>query len=179
MRGISVTYLDIEPIFKLNNKYYDKSLLRKKYGFKQKDLIISHVGHNTEGRGLDIIYRLAKLNPTTKFLLVLSKRKKHLKIRQENIKLIQEYVSDINEIYSISDIYIFPLKKSSHAIDVPLSILEAKSFGISIIVSDQGYIREAIKDYGKGYTFYYSNKLNQNIEEINKIIEGIKNERQS
>ena len=94
-----------------------------------------------------------------------------------NLTIINKYIKDINEIYSISDIYIFPLLNDNESIDIPLSILEARYMNLPIIISNIGHIKESIKDYSKEYSFNISKNLNRMVKEINKIIYNLKDDK--
>lgn len=130
---------------------YDRQSLRQKYGLSTK-LIVSHVGHLTTGRGIDVIAATARLCPDVCFLLVLSSRRSNFSVEfPKNVTILRHYIEDIHEIYALSDAYLFPLREMSNAITSPLSVLEAKSANIPILCSDFPSLRETIGEYKLGH----------------------------
>jgi len=132
---------------------YNKKELRKKYGFNENSYIILHVGHATLSRGLDIFNMLANNIPDSdKVLIVFSSWHKENKFNiinamNKNIIIIDKFLEDIYEIYAIADVYVFPIIDSISAIDIPLSILEAKNMGLPIIASDLENVKNLVYNY--------------------------------
>lgn len=151
--GLHVSYSPI--LYKQPKKEYKREKLREKYGFKPDDFIVVHIGHREMNRGLDVLLELSRLMQDTKikiFIVLSSKKaKKEINFENENIKIIDEYIEDIYEVYALSDVYIFPIKQKSSAIDTPLSILEAKEMSLPIITSDFKSIREILVGYPATY----------------------------
>lgn len=69
-----------------------------------------------------------------------------------NIKLLG-FVKDIQSLLNDADIFVLPSKFESF----PLSILEAMSFGLPIISTDTGGIRDIISNNKNGYLINYLN----------------------
>lgn len=127
--------------------------LKEKYGFDPKKKIVLHVGHLNEGRN---IRELMKIDEVYQVLLVTSTRTKAeqdmaLKaqlLNKTNIRIIEDYLPDIREIYQMSDVYFFPVKEYGHCIDVPLSCLEAAACGKPVITTAYGEMRQMIGKEG-------------------------------
>jgi len=149
--GLSVSYLPV--LHPKPQREYDKEKLRKKYGFKQDDFVVLHVGHLQKNRGLDVLPALSGLMSDIKIIIVLSSMKTKAKIdlKRQNAYIIDSYIEDIYELYSIADAYVFPLRVKGAAIDTPLSILEAKEMSLPIIASNLSNLREALMGYPKAY----------------------------
>lgn len=135
-----------------------KKELKIKYGFDDRPIIL-HVGHLKMGRN---IAELKKINSNYQVVLVTSTlfaSEKDTELRNEllkrdNIKIIEDYIPDIQEIYQMSDVYFFPVLEQGHCIDVPLSCLEAASCNKPIITTNYGEMKEF---KGKnGFFFIYS-----------------------
>lgn len=117
--------------------------LKEKYGFKADRPVILHVGHLKYGRN---IAQLMKIHSKYQILLVISTLTKDdqdadLKADLQkctNIRLIEEYIPNIEEIYQLSDLYFFPVIEKGNCIDVPLSCLEAASCNKPIITTKYG-----------------------------------------
>ena len=128
-------------------------LLKKKYGFDPKRKIILHVGHLNEGRNIRV---LTKISDNYQVLLVTSTftkgeldiaLKKDLLLRS-NIKIIEDYIPNIQEIYQLSDAYFFPVVESGHCIDTPLSCLEAAACGKPVITTTYGEMSQRVGKKG-------------------------------
>jgi glycosyltransferase involved in cell wall biosynthesis len=143
-------------IFQPVKHTFDKKKLREKYGFPADKIIISHMGHLNEGRnlrsliplvekGLKVIVVISSSTP----LDALGKNNLREDLTKSGITIIQKYIDNIQEIYQLSDIYIFPVKKVNSSIGLPLSVLEARSCGIPVITTDYGSIYHFLKnDFG-------------------------------
>lgn len=114
-----------------------KSYLRSKYGIDDDKFVILHVGNIRDGRNL---YPLIKLAKTSEFQVVVvasTTIKKDVKLYNDlvasNILVIDYYVENIAEIYNLSDLYLFTVRKRPFAIEVPLSVMEALACNIPVI----------------------------------------------
>lgn len=153
----------------------EKRVLKSNYGFAGDKKIVLHVGHLNEGRN---IRQLIKISRHYSVLLVISPRFKYewnMGLREEllaapNIRIIDEYVANIEQIYQLSDAYFFPVVESGKCIDVPLSCMEAAACGLPVITTDYGEMRELKSKNG----FYFIDDFDS--ENINKIIQKALNE---
>ena len=134
--------------------------LKVKYGFDPGRKLVLHVGHLNEGRN---IRKLMDISEEYQVLLVTSTLTKaeadtNLKIellRKNNIRIIDDYIPAIQEIYQMSDVYFFPVTESGHCIDVPLSCMEAAACGKPVVTTDFGEMKQLVGREG----FYYINSL--------------------
>lgn len=139
-----------------------KFSLRKKYGIEINAKVILHVGHLNEGRN---IQQLLKLSDEYFVVLVTStltkdEQNKQLKeafLNRKNTLLIDDYVEHIEEIYQLSDLYFFPVIEAGHCIDVPLSVLEAASCGISVLTTEYGEAKALRNNEGFSYISSFDN----------------------
>ncbi|QQX81808.1 glycosyltransferase [Shewanella sp. KX20019] len=79
---------------------------------------------------------------------------------------------ELNNLYGNSNALLFP----SYIETFGLPLIEAASFGLQIIVSDEPYSREVIGDY-KGASFIHKNSPEQWGKQIDKLINEIESER--
>lgn len=150
--------------------------LKEKYGLDPQRKVILHAGHMKEGRN---IATLAKIDKEYQVLLVvstLSKERQSEELRLklsacENIKIIDSYVENIEEIFALSDVYFFPTKQIGHCIDIPLSCLEAAACNKPVITTDYGEMAKFIKHEG----FYYLNDFTA--DNINRLINEALNQK--
>lgn len=179
-------------IFKPLNDQVAKQALRKKYDLPLNATIISHMGHLNEGRNLK---SLIPLQEAGKLVLIVGSSstpldafgKKSLKeeLLQSGIIILDKYIRNIEEIYQLSDIYIFPVIEENSSIGMPLSILEARACGIPVITTDYGSVKYFLQD-DFGNVFYaepktFLSKVNEfkklknssfiktNVKDLNKI----------
>ena len=63
-----------------------------------------------------------------------------------NIRFIG-WIDDVNEIFSMIDLFVLPSLSES----LPVSIIEAMSFGIPVVATDVGGVPEIVADGETGY----------------------------
>lgn len=109
--------------------------LRRKYGVDADLPLVVHVGHLSEGRGLEEFLRL----PKERFagLIVASgmfnSDEVELKLREGGVTVIKEYLPDVSEIYRMADVYLFPTRSAEFVISIPLSVMESLSCGTPVV----------------------------------------------
>ncbi|NLO37247.1 MAG: glycosyltransferase family 4 protein [Clostridiaceae bacterium] len=129
-----------------------KNALKERYGIPADMKVVLHVGHLKTGRNLDILQTVdAKY-----FILIvvssLTSKNADLRARLEkrpHTRIIDTYVANIQEIYQLADVYIFPVMASGNCIDSPLSVLEAAACNLPIVTTPYGEVKELI--HGAGY----------------------------
>ena len=123
--------------------------LKVKYGFDPDKPLVLHVGHMKSGRN---IAELMKIDSKYQILLVvstLSKERQNQELKEKllkcsNIRILDVYVPEIQEIYQMCDVYFFPVKQLGYCIDIPLSCLEAASCNKPVVTTDYGKMRAFI-----------------------------------
>ncbi len=138
------TGIDTERFVPVDKEKSD--FLKHKYGLDKNKPVILHAGHMKKGRNLS---ELLKISPEYQILLLTStltkdeqdsELKKRLSERN-NIRIIDEFIPDVEEIYQLSDVYFFPVVEEGNCIDVPLSCLEAASCNKPIVTTDFGEMK--------------------------------------
>ncbi len=149
-----------------------KAELCKKYGIDQKRPVVLHIGHLNEGRGVG---ELLKVSSDYQVLLVtstLTRSEQDADLRERllkspNVKIIDSYIENVEEIYQLSDVYFFPTREMGRCIDVPLSCLEAAACGLPVITTEYGEMREL-----KGKEdFYFIDEVDE--AKINSLISEV------
>ncbi len=118
----------------------EKAALREKYGLPKEKPIVLHVGHLKAGRNIG---QFLKLDSRYHGLLVVSTHdpsQQDVRLRQalsqkENLTLIDTFLPDIQEIYQLADVYLFPVVERKGCIDAPLSAMEAAACGIPVVAT--------------------------------------------
>lgn len=124
-----------------------KRFLREKYGLPQDKCLVLHVGHLKPGRNLSC---LSRLEEDCHGVLVLSSTTQHQRdsqLRQllqarDNVTILDTYLPDIQELYQLADVYLFPVQTEGACIDLPLSVLEAAACGTKVVCTDYGALKE-------------------------------------
>lgn len=120
--------------------------LKVKHGIPLEKKVVLHVGHLNEGRN---VAQLMKLDEKYQVILVTStltkdeqdKKLKNRLLSCPNIRLIDDYVPNIEEIYQLSDVYFFPVTEMGRCIDVPVSCLEAAACNKPVVTTDFGEMK--------------------------------------
>ncbi len=107
--------------------------LKKKYGYDPERPLIVHVGHCSVGRGLEDFVKI----DNAQRLIVASGMFEDAGIvktlLEANINIYRGYIENIEEIYQMADVYLFPTKSAEYVISIPLSVTEALSCGVPVI----------------------------------------------
>lgn len=131
----------------------EKEMLRKKFELPSDKPIVLHVGHLNHGRNVE---QLLKLDDGFHGVLVVSTQTKHeqdqqlrqVLLEKENLTLIDQYIPEIQQIYQLSDVYLFPVLQEQSCIDSPLSALEAAACGIPVVTTEFGEMKKLSKEEG-------------------------------
>tara|TARA_B100001059_G_scaffold20638_1_gene16766 strand:+ start:25517 stop:26548 length:1032 start_codon:yes stop_codon:yes gene_type:complete len=124
-----------------------KNELRKKYGLDKHNFIVSHMGHLNERRNLEALIPLQNSGIQVLVITSSSSPKSSTfnldlkqKLEQEGIIVWDYFIESIEEIYQLSDTYVFPVIDENASIGMPLSILEARACGIPVVSTDYGSV---------------------------------------
>lgn len=163
----------------------EKDEFRKKIGIKKEDIVFSYIAELNANKNqillIKIIQELKKEQTNIKLLLIGNgKLKKQYQQYIKDEKLGNEVQllgrrRDINELLSITDIYLASSKREG----LPINVMEAMYKGLPIIATDNRGHRELIKNGVNGYICEKTDiqTFKQNIEKIwkdNKKINEIK-----
>ena len=136
----------------------EKAVLREKYGIQEDAFVILHVGNTRAIRNLDI---LKGLNENGMQVVVVSSttirgsEEVHESLRKAGCKIISDYVEHVEEIYQLSDFYLFPTVDHEGAIEHPLSVMEAMACNLFVGATNFGALPSIFKSE-KGLFFYSS-----------------------
>tara|TARA_Y100001958_G_C21238729_1_gene565837 strand:- start:2271 stop:3302 length:1032 start_codon:yes stop_codon:yes gene_type:complete len=124
-----------------------KNELRKKYELDKNKFIVSHMGHLNEKRNLEMLIPIQRSGIQVIIVTSTSSPKSSSfnlnikqKLQQEGIIVYDYFIESIEEIYQLSDIYVFPVIDENASIGMPLSILEARACGIPVVSTDYGSV---------------------------------------
>lgn len=127
--------IDLKSFSPVNSR--QKLYLRSKYGIADDKFVILHVGNIRDGRNLYPLIKLAKTREFQVVVVASTTIKKDIKLYNDlvasNVLVIDHYVKNIAEIYNLSDVYLFTVRKRPFSIEVPLSVMEALACNIPVI----------------------------------------------
>jgi len=140
-------------IFKPLSHNNTKEILRKKYDLPMDAFIVSHMGHLNEGRNLKTLIPLQKAGIQVVIAASSStpddaRGQEELKneILESGIIILDRYLEHIEELYQLSNVYIFPVVKKNSSIGMPLSVLEARACSVPVVTTDYGSIKAYMND---------------------------------
>ena len=118
-----------------------KAELRRKYGVPERKKVLLHVGHLNLGRNVQSLLHAGE--GYLAFLVVSTTTQADGNLRrqleeQPNITIIDHYLPDVQELYQMADVYLFPVIEKEHCIDLPLSVMEAASCNCPIVTTAYG-----------------------------------------
>jgi glycosyltransferase involved in cell wall biosynthesis len=153
-----------------------KKALRGKYGLKEDEFIVLHVGPIRANRGLHVLKSVAGAK-NCKVLLVGSTssslgarartRDAFLDLKRGGCIIWRKYIEPIQEIYQLSDLYVFPVQDRLGSIETPLSVLEAMSCNLPVIATRFGGLTRMFNE-GDGLYFVCSDS------QILELVEDIR-----
>ena len=134
-----------------------KEKLREKYGIEKSKFVVLHAGSIKAGRGIEIF---KKIQGEGNQVIILGNKSMGVEeqiyrsIEESGCKVWVKYFKDVEEIYALSDCYIFPTPPMNklNSIEIPLSVLEAMSCNLPVITTKFGALAR-IFDEGEGLLF--------------------------
>ena len=139
-----------------------KEELKEKYGIDKEKFVILHIGSIKEGRNVQLMEKLQKDDNQVIVVGAASMGiDKNLAQQLENSGCLVwvRYFKSIEEIYALSDCYIFPTspRNKINSIEMPLSVLEAMSCNLPVITTKFGALLGVFEE-GDGLFFVENEK---------------------
>ena len=144
--------------------------LKLKYGIDPERPVVLHVGHMKDGRNVAELMKIAEEYQVLLVVSTLAKERqnadlKNRLLQRPNIKILDTYLPNIEEIYQMCDVYFFPVVQAGHCIDVPLSCLEAAACDKPVVTTDYGEMQALVGTGG----FYLLDDFNP--QHINALLD--------
>jgi len=145
--------------------------LRSKYGINADKFAILHVGHINRNRNIQILKELQR--NSNQILVVGSTSTEQDKdlvdeLRIAGVKVITDYLENIEEIYQFSDCYVFPVTSETASIEVPLSVLEAMACNLPVVTTRYGGLPIMFNSEGNEFSFV------DNLKDLSNKVEKVK-----
>lgn len=116
--------------------------LRDRYGLSPDLPVVLHVGHLQEGRGIRDLIPLAASGQCQVLLVTSTSTLRQTPLATElriaGVRLLTDYLPRIEEVYQLSDCYVFPVRTTDNAIEAPLSVLEALACDLPVVTTRFG-----------------------------------------
>ena len=131
----------------------EKTLIREKYNIREKEKVVLHVGHLKTGRNVGKLCNIDEKYCVILVTSTLTKNEHDHRLRmtleaKSNIRIIDTYVENIQEVYQLADVYFFPVEQQGNCIDAPLSALEAAACNLPVVATSYGELKELLKKEG-------------------------------
>lgn len=163
--------VDIKRFAPVNKQ--TKGALREKYGLDKSRFTVLHVGHIEKQRNLKILNEVQKAGNQVLIVGSPSSREysQHLcqALKEDGCIIWRTYLNNVEEIYKLSDCFVFPVKEKRSCIEMPLSVLEAMSCNLPVISTRFGALPRAF-DEGAGP--YFIEKEEEILERLAEIKQG-------
>jgi glycosyltransferase involved in cell wall biosynthesis len=147
--------IGINPLH-LNSKKKSSSL-KNELGIEREKIVILSVGELNDNKNHQVVIKaLGRLKNRDFVYLIAGKGNTEKKLRElsrslqldSSVKLLG-YRKDIPDLINISDVFVFPSKREG----LGMAALEAMEFGLPVVASNIGGIKDYIEDNQNGYLF--------------------------
>jgi len=120
--------------------------LKMKYHMDPRRPVVLHVGHLNAGRNVGSLLKIDSQYQVVLVVSTLTRQEQDETLRRRllsrsNIRIMDSYIPEIEEIYQMADVYYFPVAEYGKCIDVPLSCLEAAACNKPVITTRYGEMR--------------------------------------
>ncbi len=146
----------------------EKARLREQFGIDPSAYVVLHVGHVKEGRNLRVLGDIASSVPNASPLVVGSTSTTQEAdlaawLKGNGVRILDGYIERIEDLYRLADLYLFPVVENNHAVEMPLSVLEAMACNLPVVTTRFGALPECF-DEGDG--LYYADTDAEMLEKI-------------
>ena len=136
----------------------EKTRLRRKFGLEEKKFYLLHVGPLVKGRGLEALAELSGVADSQAIIVGSTTIPADLRLmkdlERQGCIVWHSYMEKIEEVYRLADCYVFPTPPGSHhAVELPLSVLEAMACNLPVISTRFGALPRLIAE-GDGFLWF-------------------------
>ncbi len=132
-----------------------KEELRAKYKIEQDKFVILHVGPIKKRRNIEVFEELQKEGNQ---MIIIGRESQerdmtlYQTLEKKGCRIWTNYLKNIEEVYALSDCYVFPTFDEYSCIEMPLSVLEAMACNLPVITTKFRALPRAF-DEGDGLFF--------------------------
>ena len=148
-----------------------KIKLREEYGINKEEFIILHVGSIKRNRNVPVLKKLQRQGNQVVVVGRTSTRIERL-LYQELIDqgciVLAHYFPKIEEVFALSDCYVFPTVNPIGSIELPLSVLEAMSCNLGVVSTKFGALPRIFQENEGLFFADQDDDLISRVEDIKK-----------
>ncbi len=111
----------------------DTGELKEKYGFDPEKPLVLHVGHCSGGRGLEDFLSIKSAQRLIIASGMFEDEALVKALEDDGVIIMSGYLENVEEIFQMSDAYLFPTRSTDNVISIPLSVMEALACGVPVI----------------------------------------------
>jgi glycosyltransferase involved in cell wall biosynthesis len=147
--------VDLEKFIPVSRE--KKIELRVKYSLDPAAFTVLHVGHMTWGRNIRFLTDIGREH-VAQVIFVGSSLKHPDRVEMSaelsggGIRIFDKYMDNIEELYQLSDCYVFPVVSDKSCIGTPLSVLEAMACNLPVVTLRYGLLPHLFEE-GQGLFF--------------------------
>ena len=146
--------------------------VRRKFDIEIDKMVLLHVGHIRESRNLGWLLEVKRKHQDIEIIIVgstynKSDQKLYSELEASGIRVFNQYIENMADLYNLADYYVFPVIDDQGAIATPLSVLEAMSCNIPILTTK----------FGSLVDMFQSDKYFHFIDKSSDILEIIKTDK--
>jgi len=168
--------VDLERFTPVDQEH--KFQLRQKYGIAKEKYVILHVGHIRKGRNVSTLKNLEQ-SENQVIIVGSTSTSMEYEVYKELIDsgciVWVQYFEHIEEIYALSDCYIFPTTDRYSCIETPMSVLEAMACNLPIITTRFGAIPHLFTEDKDLLFFEKNDELSEKVRILKKSHSATKN----
>lgn len=147
-----------------------RECLRHRYNVTQDAYVILHVGHINRNRNVQMLKHAASQAGNQVILVGSTSTPQDDALSQEltnsGIRVICEFLPNIQELYQLADTYLFPVYSKNASIGVPLSVLEAMSCNVPVVTTRFGGLPLMFQESDGFHYFEQANELEAILQNV-------------
>ena len=128
----------------------EKARLREKHGVACDAFVVLHVGHINERRNLRVLADVATMPGVQPVVVGSTSTERDAglaeSLRESGVLVLDGYIERIEELYQLSDLYVFPVMETTGAIEMPLSVLEAMACDLPVVATRFGGLADQFRE---------------------------------
>ena len=128
--------VDIDRFVPVSEKF--KEQLREKYRIEMDKFVILHVGPVKKRRNIEVFEELQKEG---NHVIIIGRESQerdmtlYQTLEKKGCRIWTHYLKNIEEVYALSDCYVFPTFDEYSCIEMPLSVLEAMACNLPVVTT--------------------------------------------
>lgn len=149
----------------------EKRELRKKFRIPIDKFVVLHVGHITRMRSLEVFEEITRFNDCLVYIVAATSwippdESILSRLKRAGCFIYTDFVPGIEQVYQMSDCYVFPGFGDSPAIEIPLSVLEAMACNVPVVTGRFGGLPDLFRERDG---FYFADDPGEILQSLDHI----------